>query len=539
MQLLFYFKHSLKRWTRGIAQFKASAYHIEIAMFILRLAFLLCIRYGHCARILLPQGLYDLFFQHITVRMLRNRQLILITLMLGTSMAAIDSSIVNVSLPVIRNKFQVEVDEVEWVITAYMISFCLFIPLTNWLKSSIGYYSLFLLSVLVFTLGSLLCSLSNSLTMLVIARVIQATGGGAISPTSLAILSESFPKEERGSAIGWWGIGNVMGPALGPTLGGLLTQYFGWESIFYVNIPIGILTIVMTTRYLGFLKLQPISKPAFDITGFIFFSLFIVGIQYSVSAVTQNGGFSWQLVSGISVTALALFMFIRSSRKAAPLLDLSIFKSNAFINCAIIVVIRSIALYGGLFFLPFLLQGLLGYSEIQSGLLLLPNALMMLLSRPYAGKMADRGLIRNTSILGLILVSASMFLFSRINVGATVWFIMLPMIIRGLGMSLLVAPVSTALLNSVSVQQTATATSMNSLLQQLGGSIGIAISGALHIFIYNYYIDKKHTAAVAEYFALQDGFLVSAFLIIIAIIPALKLPQAGTASPVRATVPEE
>src|SRR6201990_1443477 len=156
--------------------------------------------------------------------MQKNTSLILLTLMLGTSMAAIDSSIVNVSLPVIRRQFKADVDEVEWVITAYMVSFCLFIPLISWLKSRVGYFYLFIGSVAVFTLGSLLCSLSPSLSFLVIARVIQAAGGGAISPTSLAILSETFPPERRGSAVGWWGIGNVMGPALCPTLGRGLTH---------------------------------------------------------------------------------------------------------------------------------------------------------------------------------------------------------------------------------------------------------------------------------------------------------------------------
>ena len=441
-------------------------------------------------------------------------------------MAAIDSSIVNVSLPVIRNQFQVDVDEVGWVITAYMVSFCLFIPLTNWLKSRIGYYKLFLISVTVFTFGSLLCSLSHSLTMLVIARVIQAGGGGAISPTSLAILSDSFPQDERGSAIGWWGIGNVMGPALGPTLGGLLTQYFGWQSIFYVNIPIGIATILLTVKYLDYLKKEPVSKPAFDVTGFAFFSIFVVSLQYTISAISKNGGFSWQLLCGLAVSILSLWRFIRSSRKADALLDLSVFRSRMFVNCAIIILIRSLALYGGLFFLPFLLQGLMGYSEIQSGLLLLPNALMMLISRPFAGRMADKGFIRNTSITGLILVSASMIFFSLLKADTAIWVILVPMVIRGLGMSLLVAPVSTALLNAVSVQQTATATSMNSLLQQLGGSVGIAISGVVHVLIYNYNLKLHYTAEVAERHALMYGFISSGILIAIAIIPARKLPQA-------------
>jgi DHA2 family multidrug resistance protein len=317
---------------------------------------------------------------------MKNAKWVLITLMMGTSMAAIDSSIVNVSLPVIRNEFKVGIDDVEWVVTAYMVSFCLFIPLINWLKRRVGYYNLFLISVGVFTVGSLLCSLSGSLGMLVVARVIQASGGGAISPTSLAILSESFPKEKRGSAIGWWGIGNVMGPALGPTLGGVLTHYFGWQSVFYVNIPIGILTMLLSFRYLRFLRTQPRERARFDIAGYTFFALFIVSVQYTISLISKNQFIPWKMLSGLAVIVGSLCLLIRSSRKDQPLLDLTVFRSAIFIKSTIIIIIRSVALFGGMFFLPFLLQGLLGYTAIQSGLLMLPNALMMLVSRPYAGK---------------------------------------------------------------------------------------------------------------------------------------------------------
>lgn len=462
---------------------------------------------------------------------MKNARLVLITLMLATSMAAIDSSIVNVSLPVIRNQFKVGIDEVEWVITAYMVSFCLFIPLINWLKRRVGYYNLFLISVGVFTAGSLLCSLSGSLGMLVVARIIQASGGGAISPTSLAILSESFPKEERGSAIGWWGIGNVMGPALGPTLGGVLTHYFGWQSVFYVNIPIGILTILLSMRYLRFLRTQPKEGGRFDIAGYTFFAVFIVSVQYTISLISKHQFIPWKMLAGITVIVGSLYLFIRSSRKEQPLLDLTVFRSVNFINSTIIIIIRSIALFGGMFFLPFLLQGLLGYTAIQSGLLMLPNALMMLVTRPYAGKKADQGLIRQVSLIGICLVAVSMFLFSRIDVGYSIALIILPMMVRGLGMSLLVAPVSTALLNSVSQAQTATATSMNSLLQQLGGSVGIAIFGVAHDFIYQHYLDKKYTDILAEHFALQDGFLIAAFVICLALIPAWKLPEKNTVAP--------
>jgi MFS transporter, DHA2 family, multidrug resistance protein len=455
--------------------------------------------------------------------MLKHPTLVLFTLMLSTSMAAIDTSIVNVSLPVIRHQFGVGLDEVEWVSTAYMISFCLFVPLINWLKDRIGYFRLFTGSVVIFTLGSLFCSLSPNLTVLVIARVIQASGGGAISPTSLAILSESFPPERKGSAIGWWGIGNVMGPAIGPTLGGVLTHYFGWQSVFYVNLPIGVVTVLLTVRYLSFLRGRPLTRPAFDIQGYAWLALFIISIQVTISGISKGGMI--KLVVASASTLLSLWLFIRSARRPQPLLDLSVFRSAVFNSSAIIVVMRSIALFGGMFFLPFLLQGLLGYTPMQSGLLLLPNALLMLVTRPYAGKKADQGLIRSISIIGILIVAVSMFEFSRINVGTSITWILVAMVARGLGMSFLVAPVSTALLNSVSQEQTTTATAMNSLLQQLGGSVGIAIFGVLHQFIYAYYLGKHYQTQLAEHYALQDGFLVSGFVIALAVIPALRLPE--------------
>lgn len=460
------------------------------------------------------------------VEMLRNKRQVLLSLMIGTSMAAIDSSIVNVSLPVIQQQFDTDINDVSMVITAYMVTFLLFIPLTNWLKSRIGYYKLYIGSIIVFVAGSLLCSISTSLPLLVMARIIQAIGGGAITPTSLGILSESFPKDERGSAIGWWGIGNVMGPALGPTLGGALTQYLGWESIFYVNIPIGIIAIFMAVRHLGFLKQRATSNPPFDIRGYLLFIGFVILLQCTLTSTSSKFGFgSWQFIGGMALTLLFLWLFIRSSKRPDPLLDLSVFSNTAFNRTFIIVAIRSFALFGGMFFLPFLLQGFLGYTEMESALILLPNALVMLVTRPAAGKLADKGLIRNISLLGICLLSASFLLFAKTNIGTALWFILTAMIIRGLGISFLIAPVSTAMLNSVKTSQTATATSLNSLILQLGGSVGIAISSSIHSYIYDYYNNKHHNSVTAEHYALQDGFLFTAIIILMALLPASRLPQ--------------
>src|SRR5258705_1150718 len=214
-----------------------------------------------------------------------NKKACLVVLLLGTSMAAIDNSIVNLSLPVMREQFSSNITEVQWVLTAYMLSFSIFIPLTDWLKNRIGFFNLYIGSTAIFTIGSLLCGLSPSLTWLIAARVLQAIGSGAITPAALAIISTVFPENERGRAMGIWGLGTVMGPALGPTLGGILTQHFGWPYIFFVNIPIGLINLLLSYKYLRFLKAGQTNKEPFNTSGFISLSEFLIVLQYSIAKI--------------------------------------------------------------------------------------------------------------------------------------------------------------------------------------------------------------------------------------------------------------
>src|ERR1700761_3048592 len=182
---------------------------------------------------------------------------ILPTLMLGTFMATLDSSIVNVSLPTMRRQFGAGVDDIQWVVTAYMLGFCLFMPLTNWLKDRIGFFNLYVGALAIFITGSLCCGLSHNLGQLVASRGLQSLGGGAINPTVLSIISSIYAKNERGKAISWWAIGALMGPALGPTVGGALTQQFGWPSIFFVNVPVCACAVVFSFLFLRFLRQAP------------------------------------------------------------------------------------------------------------------------------------------------------------------------------------------------------------------------------------------------------------------------------------------
>lgn len=456
---------------------------------------------------------------------MKKKKVVIIPLMLGTFMAALDNSIVNVSLPAMQKQFKVEVDDIQWVIIAYMVAFCVFMPLTNWLKDKIGLYKIYLISICVFITGSLLCGLAPNLSLLLSARIIQALGGGALTPVALAMLSSVFNQKERGSVMGLWGLGVVVGPALGPTLGGFLTQYFGWPSIFFVNIPFGVLALILSVIFLKKIGEKTDKAPPFDATGFIFFTVFIILFQYSIARIEKVGFNTAELYITFFISLISLYIFIKTERKKEnPLLDLSLFGNGGFVAGILVTVVRSIALFGGLFLLPFLLQSLLGYTEVQTGLLLLPASAAIALLMPVSGKWSDKHGARLISVSGLILIAVSTFGLGLIHKGSSIAAIIIPMVIRGAGLGLLFSPVSAAIINAVPNEKSATASSFYSLFMQIGGSIGISLIAVLHQYLLHYYQHTKH-AKEAERIALQGGFFLSTAIILLAIWPALKLPK--------------
>lgn len=448
----------------------------------------------------------------------------LVVLLLGTSMAAIDNSIVNLSLPVMRRQFSSNLTEVQWVLTAYMLSFSIFIPLTDWLKNRIGFFNLYIASTALFTIGSLLCGLSPGLNWLIAARVLQAIGGGAITPTALAIISTVFPEKERGRAMGIWGLGAVMGPALGPTLGGILTQNFGWPAIFFVNVPIGLVTLILSYKYLRFLKAGQGNKEPFDTAGFISLSIFLTTLQYSITKIeTISFPSLTSIAIALTLTASFLFFLYSSKKRRSPLLDLSLFTNFKFVNGLGLTFVRSVAMFGGLFLLPFLFQGYLGYSETASGLMILPNALMVGIIMPFAGKWTDSHGYRSVSIAGLAVLGLSMFMFGQLHLGSAVLIILLAMLFRGTGFGMLTAPLTAAVMNAVPKEKAAMASSIATLTIQLSGALGVSAISLIHQVFENRYIAEGASAGSAEHYALRNCFFLLGFLLIIAIIPALRL----------------
>lgn len=396
--------------------------------------------------------------------------------MIGTLMAMLDNSIVNVSIPAIMADFGASVDDIEWIVTGYMIAFATLMPLTAWLRDRIGYKTLFGASLAVFTVGSLLCGAAWNLPSLICARVIQALGGGAIAPTGMAMISEVFPARERGKAIGIWGMGAIMGPALGPTLGGYLTRTFGWRSIFLVNLPIGIIGLFLAWRVLVHDKPHRSTHRPFDIWGFLFLTAFLVSFLLGLSKGEREGWTSAYIVTCGIIAAVSFVMFLLvESEVSYGIIDISLFESSIFTVCSLISVARSIILFGSIFLIPIYLQQQVGYDELQSGLILMPGSLVIAVIMPFAGRLSDRIGPRIPTVIGMGFLAASMYLYRNIDVIMSLFDIIWPMMVRGVGLGLLMAPIMAAALNAIPNRKAGMASSMLNIIQQVGGSIGIAL----------------------------------------------------------------
>jgi len=407
---------------------------------------------------------------------------VLIIVMIGTFMSALDSSIVNVSIPAIMADFGSSLDDIEWVITSYMLAFAALMPLTAWLRDHMGHKKLYIGSLIIFTLGSVLCGLAWNLPTMIAARVLQAIGGGAITPTGMAMISETFEPHERGKALGFWGMGAVMGPAFGPTVGGYLTKNFGWPSIFWINLPVGVIGTMMAIRILKADTPHPSNHRPFDFAGFAFLAVFLVAFLLGLSKGESEGWSSAYVVTcGIFAFFGLVGFLLVESQVQNRIIDLNLLKNPVFAACFGLTAVRSIALYGGTFLLPVFLQNFKGLDEVESGLLLLPGSLLMGLLMPFAGRLGDKVSPRLMGLVGFALLGLFFFQYRTLDIQTSDWGIVFPTIVRGVAIAILIAPLTATAMNAVSKKSSGMASSMLNIIQQVGGSIGIAfLSLILH-----------------------------------------------------------
>jgi DHA2 family multidrug resistance protein len=397
--------------------------------------------------------------------------------MLGLIMAIIDTSIVNVALNNMAGTLGASLDEIGWVATGYILANVVVMPLNGWLTARFGRRNYYAACVAAFTVASFLCGTATNVWQLVVYRVLQGFGGGALQPTAQAILFESYPPEKRSGAMAIFGLGAMVGPAIGPTLGGVLIDNYSWPLIFYINLPIGIAAFWMT---LAFIKDPPFIRRDVSPIDWLSLGLLTAGItslQYVLERGQHDDWFGsstivcMTVIAAVSTTAFAL----RQMRSPSPLVDLTIFRDRGFTAGNVIGIVSGFGLFGLNLALPLFFQNVIRFDATTTGLALLPGALATALSMPIAGKLAGRFDARLSIALGLGVFAAGAWQMGNLNAFSGYWDVFWPRGLQGLALGFIFVPLTTATLAKVPKAKMSGATGLYTLLRQLGGSLGIAV----------------------------------------------------------------
>ena len=407
---------------------------------------------------------------------------VLANVMMGTFMVVLDSTIVDVSLAKVMATFGVGIDTVKWIATGYLLAFAIFLPTSGWIADHFGFRKTYSLGLALFTLGSLLCSISWNMTALIMFRVIQGAGGGLLMPVGMAIVVREFPPEKRGMALGFWAIAAAASVSLGPTLGGYLIDNFAWHSIFDINVPVGIIGVFATMVIQREYKIQ--SGRAFDIVGFLSVVLFLAPLLIALSdgnASWNTGGWTSPFILScfaLSLIGLVTFLSVEFNVRD-PLIELRLLKNFNFGMSNLVLFIFGMGMFGSTFLLPLYLQNGLGFTAFQAGSLFLPLGLIMAVMGPISGVLSDKMNPKIISATGIALLALSLFVNRYLSLFSMRSDIMLSLYLRGFGMALIFTPLNTLALSDIPRERMAQASGLFNVIRQIGGSFGVAIMGTL------------------------------------------------------------
>jgi len=400
----------------------------------------------------------------------------------GLFMTILDGTIVTIAIPRLQNVFGVNLTSVQWVLTAYTLVQGVATPLTAFLSQRLGQKRLYLLALAGFTIGSVLCGFSVNLPMLIFFRVVQGAMGAFMSPLAITLLWTEFPPNERGTAMGALGVPILLAPAFGPTLGGYIVTYLGWQLIFFINLPIGILGIILGTIFLR--EGQAERRARFDLPGFLFASIGLASLLYGMSDASTAGWGSTKVLSFlvIGVLSLAIFVVVELNivnRGGQPLLDLRVFANAPFTTSNITSMLVTFALYGGLFLIPVYLQNLRGLSAYQAGLLLLPQAFASMVAAVVGGRLVDRFGVRAVVIPGLIILGGALWLLSSLSLNTPYGTLQFWLIGRSLALGFCFQPLAVSALSEIRPRQLPQATSVNTTVRFVISSFAVAVMATL------------------------------------------------------------
>jgi len=410
-----------------------------------------------------------------------NKWLITITVMLPTIMEIVDTSVANVALPHMQGSLNAGTDEVTWVLTSYLVSNAVILPMTGWLARMFGRKRFLITCISLFTLASLLCGAAPNLATLIFFRVLQGAAGGALIPTSQAIMMETFPPREQGMAMAIFGVGAMFGPIVGPALGGWITDNLNWRWIFYINFPIGIIAVTMALYFIFDPPYLKRHKVKIDYWGLGLLTIGLGSLQVVLDKGQQDDWFNSSFIvlfSFVSIVSLLMLIYVEL-RQEHPIVNLKLFKNISFAAGNFIMFIVGFCLYSSIMLIPLFLQTLMGYDATLAGMVLAPGGVATLITMPFVGAFLKHGDGRKVVFFGLLIGAFSMFLMQRFTLTASYWDFVWPRVILGVGLAMIFVPLTTVTLSTIQREEMGNATGLYNLLRNTGGSVGIAISATL------------------------------------------------------------
>jgi MFS transporter, DHA2 family, multidrug resistance protein len=439
-----------------------------------------------------------------------NPWIVTISVMLATFMEVLDTTVVNVSIPHISGNLSATYEEGTWVVTSYLVSNAIILPLSGWLARYFGRKRLLMFCVAGFAVTSGLCGAATSLTSLIIFRVLQGITGGGMQPLSQAILLETFPPQKHGQAMAAFGIGVILAPILGPTLGGWITDNYSWRWIFYLNIPVGLLSLIMIGNFVSDPEYIKRNRSAVDVWGIGFLALGLGTLQVILDTGQRKDWWSSdniRVLTVLCIVGLAAFV-IRELLISDPVVDLRVLKDRAFATGVFLISMVGFTLYASLVLLPMYLETLLGFPALQAGLALSPRGIGALIAMPVVGILVSKFDARKVLAFGFVCGGWSMYVLSRLNLNAGYWDVCWPQVAQGVAMASMFTPLAAATVSHIAKNRMGNATSIFNLMRNIGGSFGIA---AMTTFVarrsqvhQNHLIEHISTADLAVQQALKQ-----------------------------------
>jgi EmrB/QacA subfamily drug resistance transporter len=440
----------------------------------------------------------------------------------GLFMIMLDNTVVNVALPAIEKDLKISISQLEWIVTAYALVFAALLITGGKLADLLGRRKIFVAGLAVFTLSSLACGLAPSAGFLIGARAVQGVGAALMNPATLSIITATFPPRQRGTAIGIWAGVSALALAIGPLAGGLIVDNIGWNWIFFVNVPVGVVGIVVARFFIDESR-DTSHEQSVDFPGLVTSGGGLFALSYALIEGNSHGWSSPEILGLFAAAAALLVAFVvLESRQRLPMLDLSLFRIPSFVGANLVALLVSLGMFGVFFFVSLYVQNILGYSPTKAGAIFLPMTLLIILIAPIAGKLSDRVGSRWLMGGGMAILGVSLLLYQRVGLHSTFWTLLPAMVLGGVGMAMTMSPMTSVAMASVPVDKAGVGSGVLNSFRQVGGSLGIAVMGAI---LASYLHAPPGTPRAAQQYVdgLHSALLVSALIAFAAAFVAVAL----------------